>query len=98
MTATTTRRAVLAVLTGAGVAVTAAAIPAAAMVRAMPVRPAPVLPESAELLALGDQINPLLATYRAALARYTDARAAAEASCPPRSGLPRRLGGLWWQS
>lgn len=83
MNATTTRRAVLAVLTGAGVAVTAAAIPAAAMVRAMPVHPAPVLPESAELLALGDQINPALAAYRVARDCHAGSRTAAEANCPP---------------
>lgn len=41
-----------------------------------------LLPENPDLLALGERIEPLLAAYRAALARYNEARATAEANCP----------------
>jgi hypothetical protein len=38
--------------------------------------------EDANLIALGEQIDPLLAAYRKALAHHTEARALAEANCP----------------
>ncbi len=74
MTITTSRRAIL---TGFAVG------PAAALIPAEFCMAAPAAKESAELLALGEQIDPLLATYRAAVARHREARANAEANCPP---------------
>jgi hypothetical protein len=43
----------------------------------------PTSPENPDLLALGEQIEPLLTTYRVAAEREREARAMAETLCPP---------------
>lgn len=63
----------------------AAALPATAAAAIGTTQPEPLAisqSEDAILLALGEQIDPLLAAYRMALARHTEARALAEANCP----------------
>jgi hypothetical protein len=75
-----------AILTGA--ATVAVAMPAAAAFASPPPVSAAAAPENANLLALGQQIDPLLSVYRAAAERKREARAMAEALCP---SLPDEL-------
>jgi len=76
------RRAIL-----AGAATFAAAMPATLALASPPPATA-AAPENANLLALGEEIDPLLNAYRAAAERKREARAVAEALCP---SLPDEL-------
>jgi hypothetical protein len=74
----TSRRGILA---GLGAA---ASIPLTLATASASPAPAPITtPENPGLLALGEQIDPLLNAYRAAAERKREARAMADALCPP---------------
>jgi len=72
-------------LLGAIASIPVAASPAAA---ALPTEASPPAAGEPSLLALGEQIDPLLNAYRAAVERKREARALADALCPP---LPDEL-------
>jgi hypothetical protein len=77
-----------ALMAGARVFAVAASLPPAIAAASMLPHSGPALSEDANLLALGEQIDPLLDAYRAAAERKRQARVMAEALCPP---LPDEL-------
>jgi hypothetical protein len=77
-----------ALMAGARVFAVAASLPPAIAAASVLPHSGPALSEDANLLALGEQIAPLLNAYRAAAERKREARAMAEALCPP---LPDEL-------
>jgi hypothetical protein len=82
------RRAVTALAAGA-------AVNATAIVATRPAPAAVLVQEDPSIIALGEQIEPLLATYRGAAADRLKARADAEAGCP---AVPEKLvcNGPFW--
>jgi hypothetical protein len=72
-----------ALMAGARVFAVAASLPPAIAAASVLPHSGPALSEDANLLALGEQIAPLLNAYRAAAERKREARATAEALCSP---------------
>lgn len=77
-----------ALMAGARVFAVAASLPPTIAAASVLPHSGPALSEDANLLALGEEIDPLLNAYRAAAERKRQARVMAEALCPP---LPDEL-------
>lgn len=77
-----------ALMAGARVFAVAASLPPAIAAASVLPHSGPALSEDANLLALGEEIDPLLNAYRAAAERKRQARVMAETLCPP---LPDEL-------